>query len=55
MQSGRLAHLMARKAQIDSEVQQETSNLNPDQFRLTALKRRKLVIKEEIERLSKAA
>jgi len=55
MQSGRLAYLMARKAQLDSEVQQETTHLIPDQFRLSALKRRKLMVKEEIERLAKAS
>lgn len=55
MQPGRLAYLMARKAQLDAEVKQESSHLNPDSFRLTALKRRKLQIKEEIERLRSAA
>lgn len=51
MQSGRLAYLMARKAQLDVEVDKETSAINPNQFRLHELKRRKLQIKEEIQRV----
>lgn len=52
MQSGRLAYLMARKAQLDAEVNKENSSLHPDQVRLTQLKRRKLMLKEEINRLA---
>lgn len=52
MQSGRLAHLMARKAQLDAEVNKESSNVNPNHIRLTQLKRQKLQLKEEIERIS---
>lgn len=51
MQFGRLAYLMARKAQLDSEVNKESSSVNPNQLRLTKLKRQKLMLKEEIERL----
>lgn len=51
MQSGRLAHLMARKAQLEAEVNKESSVSNPNHLRLTHLKRQKLQLKEEIERI----
>ncbi len=51
MQSGRLAYLMARKAQLDAEVHKESSSTHPDHLRLTHLKRQKLQLKEEIERV----
>lgn len=51
MQSGRLAYLMARKAQLDAEVNKESSTMNPNHLRLTKLKRQKLMLKEEIERI----
>ena len=54
-QIGRVAALMARKAQIESELQRETSALSPDSLRLTTLKRRKLMVKEEIERLAQVS
>lgn len=55
MQSGRLAFLMARKAQLDAEVNKEASAVHPDTLRLTQLKRQKLVLKEEIQRLAQHA
>jgi hypothetical protein len=54
-QNGRLAALMARKAQIESELQRETGTVSPDNLRLTTLKRRKLMVKEEIERLARVS
>lgn len=54
-QQGRLAALMARKAQLETELQRETSTASPDHLRLTTLKRRKLMVKEEIERLAHAS
>lgn len=55
VQNGRLASLMARKAQLESELQRESGAYAPDQLRLTTLKRRKLVVKEEIDRLARAS
>ena len=55
VQNGRLASLLARKAQLESELQRENSFFAPDQLRLTTLKRRKLVVKEEIDRLARAS
>lgn len=49
--TGRTASLMARKAQIDIELQQEMISRTPDQLRLSTLKRRKLMVKEELDRL----
>lgn len=49
--SGRTASLMARKAQIDVELQSEMMTRSPDQLRLSTLKRRKLMVKEELDRL----
>lgn len=47
MQNGRLASLMARKAQLEAQAEKER-----DHLRRTEIKRQKLVVKEEIERLS---
>lgn len=55
VQSGRLAYLMARKAQLDAEVQRETTATTPDQLRLSALKRKKLLVKDEIRRVANAS
>lgn len=55
MRYGRLAYLMARKAQLDSELHQEQTALNPDQVRLVLLKRRKLMLKDEMAALQKAS
>jgi len=52
MPSGRLGHLLARKAQLDNEVARESSAMSPDHVRVSALKRRKLILKEEIDKLS---
>jgi hypothetical protein len=52
MQSGRLAQLMARKAQLDSAVNQERNSASADHLKLSALKRQKLMVKEEISRMS---
>jgi len=54
-QNGRLAALMARKVQIESQLHAETTALAPDTLRLTTLKRRKLQVKQEIERLAHAS
>ncbi|MDB5478612.1 MAG: hypothetical protein JWM96_1107 [Alphaproteobacteria bacterium] len=51
MPQGRLGHLLARKAQLDAEVNREHGAMLPDTLRLAALKRRKLLVKEEIEKL----
>lgn len=53
--NGRVASLMARKAQLEAELQQETSRRYPDQIRLMTLKRRKLVVKEELDQIGQAA
>jgi hypothetical protein len=55
IQNGRVASLMARKAQLEAELQQESSRKCPDMIRLTTLKRRKLVVKQEIEQLTQQA
>ena len=47
MQNGRLASLMARKAQLDAQAENE-----PNYLLRTALKRQKLVLKDEIQRIS---
>ena len=47
MQNGRLASLLARKAQIEVQTENER-----DHLKLSNLKRQKLMIKDEIERLS---
>lgn len=53
--NGRVASLMARKAQLEAELQQETSRRYPDQIRLMTLKRRKLIIKQELNQTAQAA
>ncbi len=55
VQNGRLASLMARKAQLEVELQRESVVHAPDQLRLTTLKRRKLVVKDEIDRLARVS
>ena len=52
---GRLATLMARKAQLEAALQREQRSLNPDHLRMTAIKRQKLHIKEEILELAEAS
>jgi hypothetical protein len=47
MQNGRLASLLARKAQLEAQAENES-----DHLRRTNLKRQKLMVKEEIERIS---
>jgi hypothetical protein len=47
MQNGRLASLMARKAQLESRLSDETDHLKRSQ-----IKREKLLLKDEIERHS---
>lgn len=54
MHDGRFASLLARKAQIEGELQREMNVPMPDQVRLSTLKRRKLMVKDEISRLSDA-
>jgi hypothetical protein len=52
---GRLATLMARKAQLESALLQEQRSIHPDHLRISAIKRQKLHIKEEIHLLSEAS
>ena len=47
MQNGRLASLLARKAQIEAQAENER-----DYLKLSNLKRQKLMLKEEIEKIS---
>lgn len=47
MQNGRLASLLARKAQLEAQAEKEH-----DYVRRSHLKRQKLVVKEEIDRMS---
>ena len=47
MQNGRLASLLARKAQLEAQADNER-----DYVLRSHLKRQKLVLKEEIERMS---
>ena len=54
MQSGRIASLVARKAQLDTEVRREASSVNPDQTKLLALKRQKLQLKDQLYRLQQS-
>jgi hypothetical protein len=52
--NGRLASLLARKAQLEAEVQRELRVPMPDQLRLATLKKRKLVVKDEIQKMAHA-
>lgn len=54
MQSGRIASLVARKAQLDTEVQREAFSVNPNQTKLLALKRQKLQLKDQLQRIEKS-
>ena len=47
MQNGRLASLLARKAQLEAQAENET-----DYLRRSHLKRQKLMVKEEIDKIS---
>ena len=47
-----LAVLEARHAELEQEIHDESLRPLPDQTHLTDLKRRKLQIKEQIERMS---
>jgi hypothetical protein len=47
MQNGRLASLLARKAQVEAQAENER-----DHLKLSFLKRQKLMLKEEIEKIS---
>ncbi|PZN96153.1 MAG: hypothetical protein DCF31_04950 [Alphaproteobacteria bacterium] len=51
MANAHLASLNARHAALDASVDAETRRPLPDQVRLARLKREKLKLKEEIERL----
>lgn len=51
MANAHLASLTARHALLDETVTAETRRPHPDQARLARLKREKLKLKEEIERL----
>lgn len=55
VQNARIASLLARKVQIETELEQESSRRKPDMIRLATLKRRKLFIKEELSQLAGAA
>ena len=48
-----LTELRARHAALEREVDDESSRPLPDQTRLTALKREKLKIKDEIARVTR--
>lgn len=52
---GRLATLMARKAQLEAALHQEARSLHPDHLRMTEIKRQKLQLKQEIVGLSEAS
>lgn len=52
MHSGRLASLMARKAELEAAV---STVPNWDTEKVATLKRQKLMVKDEITRLSQAA
>lgn len=54
MQSGRMASLVARKAQLDVELQRETSAIYPNQNRLSILKRQKLMIKDQLQHMARS-
>ena len=54
-QQGRLATLIARKAQLEADLHQEAHTASPDYLRISALKRQKLHVKEEIQELSRAS
>ena len=48
MYDGRLASLLAHKAQIEAELHRENNVPMPDQVRLSTLKKRKLMINDQI-------
>ena len=52
---GRLATLMARKAQLEAALQRENLSSAPDSLRITAIKRQKLHVKEAIRELAEAS
>jgi hypothetical protein len=47
-----LAALVARKAQLEADLHRETRSPSPDQLRITAIKREKLHIKDQLTRAS---
>lgn len=48
MEQSHMVSLEAKHAQLDQQIRQETLRPNPDQARLSLLKKRKLRIKEEL-------
>ncbi|MFZ5747293.1 MAG: YdcH family protein [Pseudomonadota bacterium] len=50
MQNAHLSALAAKHQTLDNRINAESQRPNPDQFLLAELKRRKLRVKEEMER-----
>lgn len=55
LNQGRLATLMARKAQLEAALQRESNSLAPDHLRISEIKRQKLHVKEAIQELAEAS
>lgn len=48
----RISALRERHANLETQIDEENSRPHPDDWRITELKRQKLRIKDEIERIS---
>jgi hypothetical protein len=51
VQEGQIRHLSNQKRKVEDNIEAEMANPDWDELRITALKRQKLRIKDELERL----
>lgn len=49
---GHKATLLARKAQLEADLHRETQSPSPDHLAITAIKRQKLLIKDQLAEAS---
>lgn len=49
---GHTAALFARKAQLEADLHRETRSPSPDHLRISAIKREKLLIKDQLAKAS---
>lgn len=50
----RIDHLKAKHAELETELNTEKRKLQPDAIAVAAIKKRKLIVKDEMERLAHA-
>jgi hypothetical protein len=55
MHNGRFASLLAQKAQLESEIHREMNVPLPDQVRISTLKKRKVMVNDQLNRISSSA